>query len=511
MKKTFALLLALNLAGSPLELWAQSPPPPPNYNAPTGSQPILSPADLDTLVAPIALYPDPLVALILPASTVPTDIVLASRYLANNGDPNQIDAQHWDPSVKSLARYPDVINMMNENLDWTNQLGAAVIAQQPDVMTAIQAQRAKANALGNLKSTPQQTVIVEKQVIQVVPADPQVIYVPQYNPQVVYVEPAPVVAPLITFGIGFAMGAWISNGCNWNNNNIYVNNWGPGGWHGYNNNFYGGGGNNVTINNNNNTTINNNNSINTWKPNNNRPQPRPVYNPNNNRPGGNGSGTLPGFKPPPPGGWNGNGNNGGGNWNGNKPGNNGGGNWNGGNKPSTLPGNNGSGTWNGNKPGNNGGGTWNGGNKPSTLPGNNGSGTWNGNKPGNNGGGTWNGGNKPENKLPGSNGSGTWNGGNKPSTQPANNGGGQAKPKPSTPSRESFTKPSGNGYREPGTKQEPANRPAPQSRPAPSQSRPQQQSRPAPAQQSQGGQKKLGGGGGGGGGGNGGDRKRPGQ
>ena len=139
---------------------------------------LLSEPDLEQLVAPIALYPDPMVALILQASTVPTDIVLASRWLNDGNSPDDIDAQPWDDSVKGLARYPDVLQMMDDNLDWTNQLGAAVLAQQPDVMNAIQAMRAKAQALGNLQTTAQQQVISQDQVIQIVPADPQVIYVP---------------------------------------------------------------------------------------------------------------------------------------------------------------------------------------------------------------------------------------------------------------------------------------------------------------------------------------------
>jgi hypothetical protein len=273
-------------------------------------EPKLTASQLDDLVAPIALYPDPLIAIILPASTVPTDIVLAARYLRDGKDADQIDNQNWDPSVKALARYPDVLNTMDENLDWTNQLGAAVIAQQDDVMQAIQTQRAKANALGNLTTTPQQQVLVENQIIQIVPADPQIIYVPQYNPQVVYVQQAPPLAPFISFGLGFAMGAWLTNDCDWYHHRFYVNSWGPGGWHGYSRHSY-----------NNNVNININNNY--WKPNPNRPPPRPPYNPN--RPGGGGANTPPAFRPPPSGGWNG------GNGGGNRPG--GGSNSGGNNRP----------------------------------------------------------------------------------------------------------------------------------------------------------------------------------
>ncbi len=269
----FIVAILLATAGS-LSLRAQTPPPPDD------SAPLLSEADLEQLVAPIALYPDPLIALILPASTVPTDIVLADRYVQDGNDPNAIDSQNWDDSVKGLARYPDVLKMMDDNLDWTNQLGAAVLAQQADVMTAIQAQRAKAQSLGNLESTPQQQVISDQQIIQIVPVDPQVIYVPVYDPQVIYVERAPAV-PFITFGIGFAMGAWISGDCDWHNHGIYRG--------GYYRPGYGWGRNNVNIN------ININNNV--WRPNPNKPRPRPPYRPN--RPGNGGGGQLPGWHRPP--------------------------------------------------------------------------------------------------------------------------------------------------------------------------------------------------------------------
>jgi len=349
MKRIPVVIVLLGLVLAPLLVSAQAPAGGPNPAA--AAEPTLSADQLDTLVAPIALYPDPMIAMILPASTVPSDVVLAARYLRNGKDVNQIDNQNWDPSVKSLARYPDVINMMDENLDWTNQLGAAVISQQADVMQAIQTQRAKANALGNLTTTPQQQVIVQKEIIQIVPADPQIIYIPQYNPQVVYVQPAPPLAPFITFGIGFAMGAWLTNDCDWHHHGFYVNNWGRSGWHGYSYN------NNVNIN------INNNNNY--WRPNSNRPAPRPPYNPN--RPGGGSSGNLPSFRPPPSGGWGGNGGNRPGSGGNNRPGgskpghgdNNRPGGGNGDNRPGSGVGNN--------RPGG-GGATKPGASRPETLP-----------------------------------------------------------------------------------------------------------------------------------------------
>lgn len=108
----------------------------------------LSDAQLETLLGPVALYPDALIALILPASASSSDIVLAARYLAANQDPQQLDAQAWDESVRSLARYPDVIKWLDENLAWTQQLGTAFLAQPAEVMQAVQRLRARARAAG---------------------------------------------------------------------------------------------------------------------------------------------------------------------------------------------------------------------------------------------------------------------------------------------------------------------------------------------------------------------------
>lgn len=156
-------------------LQAQAPPPeapqPPVQNAPQ----MLAPEALNQLVAPIALYPDALIALILPASTVPSDVVLAARYISSNGDPAQVANQPWDDSVKSLARYPDVLTWMDQNLEWTSALGEAFLNQPADVMNSIQGLRAEAKAAGNLRDTPQQQVVEEKTYIRIVPAQPEVI------------------------------------------------------------------------------------------------------------------------------------------------------------------------------------------------------------------------------------------------------------------------------------------------------------------------------------------------
>jgi len=223
-----AVLLCV-LTGTALSLRAQMavPPPTPAY------QP-LAPAQLDQLLGPIALYPDPLIAQILPASTLPTQIVLADRYVSGGGDPNQIDQQPWDPSVQALARYPNVLKWMDDNLNWTTDLGQAFLNQQQDVMVSIQRLRTSAYNIGNLQSTPQQQVVNDGGYIEIVPAEPQVIYVPVYQPDQVYYQTC-YGPPFITFGIGWPIGLWLNCDFDWGHHNIIV--WGrdhprpPNWWH----------------------------------------------------------------------------------------------------------------------------------------------------------------------------------------------------------------------------------------------------------------------------------------
>ena len=153
----------------------------------------LSPPQLEELVGRIALYPDDLVAIILPASTFPLEIVQADRFIQKlKQDKNLKPDEGWDESVRNLVNYPEVISMMSQDLDWTQDLGEAVVGQQADVIKAIQAFRAKAQTAGNLKSDDKQMVVQDKDVIQIIPADPEVIYVPQYQPSTVIVtQPAP--------------------------------------------------------------------------------------------------------------------------------------------------------------------------------------------------------------------------------------------------------------------------------------------------------------------------------
>jgi len=219
------ILLSAFLPGS---LRAQAPPPSPPTEAAQSAPQMLAPEALNQLLAPIALYPDALIALILPASTVPSDLVLAARYISANGDPAQIANQPWDDSVKSLVRYPDVVKWMDQNLEWTTQVGEAFLDQPADVMNSIQQLRAQARAAGNLIDTPQQRIVEEEDSIRIVPAEAEVIYVPQYDPGVVYVQPyAPHVGPAVTFGIGFAVGSWLNYDCDWPRRRVCVGNWNP--------------------------------------------------------------------------------------------------------------------------------------------------------------------------------------------------------------------------------------------------------------------------------------------
>jgi len=190
----------------------------------------LSPESLNTLVGPVALYPDPLLAQVLQASAYPNEISQAQQWVAENPDLSGIDQQFWDPSVMAVARYPSVVNLLTQQPTWTQQLGLAYQNQPKGVMAAVQHQRQLAQQLGNLKTTPQQSVIVSGSTIQIVPASPQVIYVPIYSPSVIYTQPATYqTSPMLAFGAGFAMGSWMSSSVNWNTSSV-VYYGGSGGW-----------------------------------------------------------------------------------------------------------------------------------------------------------------------------------------------------------------------------------------------------------------------------------------
>jgi hypothetical protein len=218
---------------------------PPGMLGQQADPPVFKPEELEQILAPIALYPDSLLAQILMASTYPLEVVQADRWVKQNkdlkGDPltAALEKQPWDPSVKSLVNFPQVLTMMSEKLDWTQKLGDAFLAQQKDVMATVQALRKKAVEAGNLKTTKEQQVIVEKETIIIQSASPQVVYVPAYNPTVVYgtwaypsYPPAYYYPPgyvagtaLLSFGVGMAVGAAWGYGwgnCDWNGGDVDI-------------------------------------------------------------------------------------------------------------------------------------------------------------------------------------------------------------------------------------------------------------------------------------------------
>jgi Protein of unknown function (DUF3300) len=206
--------------------------------------------ELEQIVAPIALYPDALLAQVLMASTYPLEIVQAARWSKEHpevkGDAvaREMEKQPWDAAVKSLVAFPDVLAMMNEKLDWTQKLGDAFLAQQKDVMDAVQRLRAKAKEAGNLKSSKEQTVKTEPapagaattQIIVIESPSPEVVYVPTYNPTVVYgAWPYPAYPPyyyyppayppgaaFFTFSMGVVVGGAIWGNCNWGHSDIDI-------------------------------------------------------------------------------------------------------------------------------------------------------------------------------------------------------------------------------------------------------------------------------------------------
>jgi uncharacterized protein DUF3300 len=192
-----------------------------------------TPEELQQLVAPIALYPDSLVAQMLAASTFPEQVVDADRWVQSHPDlkddvlAQAIDQQPWDPSVKALTAFPSVLGNMDKNLSWTSSLGDADYNQEQDVMDAIQVMRRRAQGAGNLNSSPQQTVTTEGSDIEIEPVSPDIVYVPAYDPWVVY--GGPIVAwpgwypypgiwydgPALFFGVGFGIGYYGGYGWGW--------------------------------------------------------------------------------------------------------------------------------------------------------------------------------------------------------------------------------------------------------------------------------------------------------
>jgi hypothetical protein len=229
---------------------AQAPaaaPAAPSSAAPAGKA--FSEQEIEQLVAPIALHPDALFSQILMASTYPLEVVEAERWVKKHSDlkgkalEDALQSQPWDPSVKSLTVFPQVLAMMSEKIDWTQKLGDAFLAQQKQVLAAAQTLRNRAAQQGNLKDTEQQRVVTEQvesqTVIKIVPTNPEVVYVPTYNPTVVYgAWPYPAYPPysyyppgyayapgaaLFTFAAGAAVGAALWGDCNWGRGDVDVN------------------------------------------------------------------------------------------------------------------------------------------------------------------------------------------------------------------------------------------------------------------------------------------------
>jgi hypothetical protein len=236
------LLVSLLSAALLFATWPQSLPayqdpqalpdaPTPQGQAPPYTQ--QTPEELQRLVAPIALYPDSLVAQVLAAATFPEQVVEADRWVQAHSDlkgdalGHAVDQEPWDPSVKALAAFPTVLGNMDKNLSWTSSLGDAYYNQQQDVMDAVQVMRQRAQQAGNLKSTPQQTVTTQGSTVVIEPAEPDVVYVPAYDPWLIY--GGPIVAwpgwypypgiwydgPFLSFGLGFGIGFFGGFGWGW--------------------------------------------------------------------------------------------------------------------------------------------------------------------------------------------------------------------------------------------------------------------------------------------------------
>ncbi|MFI5182459.1 MAG: DUF3300 domain-containing protein [Thermoanaerobaculia bacterium] len=215
MGKNLAVSLALSLMVLAPPLRAQDD---------TGYEPFSS-DQLDNLLAPIALYPDPLLAQVLVAATFPDDVDQAARFVRGDANADDVDGQPWDVSVKSVAHYPEVLEMMADKLDWTTALGQAYVNQSTDLMASVQRLRAQARAAGNLTTTPEMEVVDSGGEIELWPAQPQYLFVPEYDPAIVFFGRAP-----LSFGARFLIGSWLVYDCDWRGHRVFNHGWerGPG-------------------------------------------------------------------------------------------------------------------------------------------------------------------------------------------------------------------------------------------------------------------------------------------
>jgi uncharacterized protein DUF3300 len=253
--RLLGLLLAAALFAAAPGLHAQTPAAPEQDAAAPPQAPTFKPEEIEALVAPIALYPDSVLSQVLMASTYPLEIVKAARWIKANpavkGDAavKAVEKESWDVSVKSMVAFPQILEPLNDKLDWTQKLGDAFLAQQKDVLDAVQRLRAKAQQSGNLKTNEQQKIITEpapagatqQTIVKIEPANPEVIYVPAYNPAVVYGSwgyptyppyywppypayyPGGALASGIAWGIGFAAAGAIFGNCNWGGGDVNIN------------------------------------------------------------------------------------------------------------------------------------------------------------------------------------------------------------------------------------------------------------------------------------------------
>lgn len=236
MRRALAFVLAFSFGLAPL---ANGAPPSPIYASPPPAQPAqyessyqpYTAEQLDNLLAPIALYPDPLLAQVLVAATFVDQIDEAARWVRSYGQ-NGVDDQPWDVSVRAVAHYPSVLNMMDDNLDWTTAVGQTYVSQSTDVMASIQRLRAMAQAQGNLVTTPQQQVVIEPGYISIWPASPTYLYVPTYDPSIVFFRPAYAggIFTAFSFGPALAIGVWLNLDCDWSHRRVYYTGWQGGGW-----------------------------------------------------------------------------------------------------------------------------------------------------------------------------------------------------------------------------------------------------------------------------------------
>lgn len=198
----------------------------------TWSQGVMySNSELDEILAPVALYPDPLVAQMLPAATFPDQLIEADNHIRRNGGNRDIDRQDWDVSVKAIAYYPSILHGMANKPDWTIAVGQAYITEPTHVMWSIQRLRLKARRLGYLTTNKYQRVYQDGSYYRIVPVQTRYIYVPQYDPQVVYVQRrSSTTSNLISFGLGLLIGSWLNRDVDWHHDRVYYHGWNGSGW-----------------------------------------------------------------------------------------------------------------------------------------------------------------------------------------------------------------------------------------------------------------------------------------